>query len=104
MLYEEKLRRQEKIPENYKIVEAKGFEIRTNNPYVDIEAYFYNVLNEKDEKEDEGVILSLVVNMYNRGCDYLVVLDAGNMSEIARAEFGHMQIAAWLQPTFFPEL
>ena len=50
MLYEEKLRRQEKIPENYIIVEAKGFEIRTNNPYVDIEAYFYNVLNEKDEK------------------------------------------------------
>lgn len=50
MLYEEKLRRQEKIPESYKIVEAKGFEIRTNNPYVDIEAYFYNVLNEKDEK------------------------------------------------------
>lgn len=49
MLYEEKLRRQEKIPENYKIVEAKGFEIRTNNPYVDIEAYFYNVLDEKDE-------------------------------------------------------
>lgn len=49
MLYEEKLRRQEKIPDGYKIVEAKGIEVRTNNPYVDIEAYFFNVLNEKDE-------------------------------------------------------
>ena len=49
MLYEEKLRRQEKIPDGYKIVEAKGIEVRTNNPYVDIEAYFYNVLDEKDE-------------------------------------------------------
>lgn len=49
MLYEEELRRQEKIPVIYKIVEAKCFEIRTNNPYVDIEAYFYNVLDEKDE-------------------------------------------------------
>lgn len=49
MLYEKELRRQEKIQESYKIIKAKGMEVRTNNPYVDIEAYFYNVLDEKDE-------------------------------------------------------
>lgn len=48
-MYKEKLRRHEKIPDSHTIVESKGIEVRTNNPYVDIEAYFYNVLNEKDE-------------------------------------------------------
>jgi len=52
MLYEEKLRRQEKIPDNYQIIEAKALEVRTNNPYVDIEAYFYDV------KDEEGNIVT----------------------------------------------
>lgn len=46
MLYEENLRKKEKLPENYQVTEAKELEVRTNNPYVDIEAYFYNVSDE----------------------------------------------------------
>ena len=47
MSYKNYLKTEAKINPSYKIVDsAKEFEIRTNNPYVDVEAYFYDVFDE----------------------------------------------------------
>lgn len=49
MSYKNYLKIEEKINPSYKIVDSdKEFEIRTNNRYVDIEAYFYDVFDENN--------------------------------------------------------
>lgn len=46
MPYKDDLRREENINKNYRIVDSKReLDIRTNNPYVDVEAYFYDILD-----------------------------------------------------------
>ena len=49
MSYKNYLKTEAKINPTYKIVDSdKEFEIRTNNPYVDVEAYFYDVFDENN--------------------------------------------------------
>lgn len=49
MPYKDKLRIKENIDKSYKIVNAKKeLESRRNNPYVDVEAYFYDVFDENN--------------------------------------------------------
>jgi beta,beta-carotene 9',10'-dioxygenase len=42
----------------------------------------------KAEREDEGVLLSVVLDA-TAGASFLLVLDAGNLSELARARAPH---------------
>ena len=49
MSYKNYLKTEAKINPSYKIVDSdKEFEIRRNNPYVDVEAYFYDVFDENN--------------------------------------------------------
>lgn len=49
MSYKDDLRRKENINQTYKIINStRELDIRTNNPYVDIEAYFYDVIDENN--------------------------------------------------------
>ena len=49
MSYKNDLRRKENINQTYKIINStRELDIRTNNPYVDIEAYFYDVIDENN--------------------------------------------------------
>ena len=49
MSYKNYLKTEAKINPSYKIVDSdKEFEIRTNTPYVDVEAYFYDVFDENN--------------------------------------------------------
>lgn len=49
MSYKNYLKTEAKINSSYKIVDSdKEFEIRSNNRYVDVEAYFYDILDENN--------------------------------------------------------
>lgn len=49
MSYKNYLKTEAKINPSYKIVDSsKESEIRRNNPYVDVEAYFYDILDENN--------------------------------------------------------
>ena len=49
MSYKNYLKIEAKINPSYKIVDSdKEFEIRRNNPYVDVEAYFYDIVDENN--------------------------------------------------------
>ncbi|MDO6827079.1 hypothetical protein Q4582_03365 [Poseidonibacter sp. 1_MG-2023] len=49
MSYKDDLRRKENINQTYKIINStRELDIRTNNPYFDVEAHFYDVVDENN--------------------------------------------------------
>lgn len=51
------------------------------------------VPNPDGKKEDDGILISALTDSRSGHADYLLFLDAGNLTEIARAEFSHIPSA-----------